>query len=225
MTQQLFLTADNAPNKPIPLWSTHARKLASLPVSPSNDGRFEIIAPAGTYRLQVVYRDADVGWLAIDPGVRIQAKDARGAVYVGALRLELDPHAAADAKRSRPSKPPIQILDDYAADYAWLTSSQISAADLPTTTRIMTPAKGVKATAILSMNAVAESEAKAESVVEGVSSGRRARRRVCSLCGSLGPELGPDQVQQLRPPLRCRALRALAGPVRFAEIALKLAKA
>jgi len=52
----LFLTADNAPNKPIPLWPASELKRASEPFSPTKDSRFQIIAPSGNYGVQVVYR-------------------------------------------------------------------------------------------------------------------------------------------------------------------------
>jgi hypothetical protein len=166
----LFLTADDAPTQPIPRWPTTSLKRASVPFNPSQDGRFQIVAPAGTYRLQVVYRNPDVGWLAIVPAVRIEATKAGEALYVGVLRVELDPQAVVEAKRSQTAKAPlrIQIVDDYAADYGALTSSQAGAANLPVGSAMMRPDTSVDATALLSTNTAAESHAKSHSVVKGI---------------------------------------------------------
>jgi hypothetical protein len=167
----LFLTADDAPTQPIPRWPTTSLKRASVPFNPSRgDGRFQIVAPAGTYRLQVVYRNADVGWLAIVPAVRIEATKAGEALYVGVLRVEIDPQAVVEAKRSQTAKAPlrIQIVDDYAADYGALTSSQAGAANLPVGSAMMRPDTSVDATALLSTNTAAESHAKSHSVVKGI---------------------------------------------------------
>lgn len=166
----LFLTADDAPTQPIPRWPTTSLKRASVPFSPSRDGRFQIVAPAGTYRLQVVYRNADVGWLAIVPAVRIEATKAGEAIYVGVLRVEIDPQAVVEAKRSKTTKAPlrIEIVDDYAADYGALTSSQAGVDKVPVGSAMMRPDAGVDATALLSTNTAAESHAKSHSVVKGI---------------------------------------------------------
>src|SRR5215472_8117746 len=56
----LFLTAEDAPDKPIPLWPSSAFKRASIPYSPNKDGRFAIIAPPGKYGLQLIYRSSKI---------------------------------------------------------------------------------------------------------------------------------------------------------------------
>src|SRR5262245_3149010 len=79
----IFLTAEGAPDKPIPLWPSSAFKRASVPYSPDKDGRFAIIAPAGKYGLQLIYRSPKIGWIAVDAGVRILGAGASGAIYLG----------------------------------------------------------------------------------------------------------------------------------------------
>jgi hypothetical protein len=166
----LFLTADNAPTQPIPRWPSNSLKRASVPFNPSKNGRFEIIAPAGMYRLQVFYRDVDVGWLAIVPAIQIEATRPGAALYVGVLRIEVDPQAINKIKQSQDSRPPlsVQIMNNYAADYAALKSDQTGAASLPIDNAMMYPAEGVEATALLSTNATAQSQTKGHSVVKSI---------------------------------------------------------
>ena len=165
----LFLTAEDAPAQPIPRWPAKSLKRASLPFSPSADGRFELVA-AGKYRLQVFYRDADVGWFAIVPAVQIDATRPGVALYVGVLRIEVDPQAINEARQSKAAKPPlsVQIGNDYAADRAALESHQSGFSSLSVESAMMRSDEGVEATALLSTNPVSQSKTKGHSVVKSI---------------------------------------------------------
>ena len=67
------------------------------------------------------------------------------------------------AKRSTATKASlsVQVINDYGADYAALMSHQSGLPSLPVKSAMMYPAKGVKATALLSTNTAAQSETKA----------------------------------------------------------------
>ncbi len=121
----LFLTARDAPHKPIPLWNTSQLRKASKPFEPDKDGFFAAIVPAGEYHLQVVYRSVEAGWLAIDAGVRIRAEQGGFAVHVGELRLQTDPGQIARAKARRATADAVRVdrADEYEVDYAELKKS------------------------------------------------------------------------------------------------------
>jgi len=166
----LFLTAEDAPAQPIPRWPAKSLKRASVPFSPSADGRFELLAPAGKYRLQVFYRDAEVGWLAIVPAVEIDATRPGAALYVGVLRIDVDPQAINEARQSKAAKPAlsVQVGNDYAADLAALDAYQSGFSSLSVERAMMRSAEGVEATALLSTNAASQSKTKDHSVVKSI---------------------------------------------------------
>jgi hypothetical protein len=166
----LFLTAEDAPPQPIPRWPSKSLRQASVPFNPSKDGRFELVAPVGKYRLQVFYRDAEVGWFAIVPAVEIDASTPGSAIYVGVLRIEIDPQAISKAKQSKATKPPlnVQVMNDYVADLTALKSYQSGFSSLNVGSAMMSSAEGVEATALLSTNPTAESQTKDHSVVKSI---------------------------------------------------------
>jgi hypothetical protein len=166
----LYLTAEDAPTQPIPRWPVKSLTRASVPFNPSKDGRFELVAPAGTYRLQVFYRDAGIGWLAIVPAVEIEATTPGSALYVGVLRIGVDPQAISRARQSKAAKPPlsVQVLNDYADDLAAMKSYQSGFESLTTGSAMMRSAEGVEATALLSTNAASQSQTKDYSVVKSI---------------------------------------------------------
>jgi hypothetical protein len=129
----LFLTARDAPHKPIPLWNTAQLRKASRPFEPDKDGFFAAIVPAGEYHLQVVYRSFEAGWLAIDAGVRIRAEQGGLAVHIGELRLQTDPEQIARAKARRATADAVRVdrADEYEVDYAELKKSYPNAAVFP----------------------------------------------------------------------------------------------
>lgn len=156
----LFLTAEDAPDKPIPLWPSSAFKRASVPYSPDKDGRFAIIAPAGKHGLQLIYRSAQAGWLAVDTGLRISGEGASGAIYLGDVRILLGPSAGG---LLRISSPPsgltvrLYVSDHFAADYAYLLGNHASLAAVPVESRLLNPSN-THPIVTLSANRTAESE-------------------------------------------------------------------
>jgi hypothetical protein len=148
----LFLTAQDAPHKPIPLWNTAQLRKASKPFEPDKDGFFAAIVPTGEYHLQVVYRSSEAGWLAIDPGVRIRVEQSGLAVHIGELRLQIDPAQIAHAKAGRATADAVRVdrADEYEVDYAELKKSYSNAAAFPVRRSPVEAAPGEQASAIVS---------------------------------------------------------------------------
>ena len=113
---------------------------------------------------------AEVGWFAIVPVVEIDASTPGSALYVGVLRIEIDPQAISKAKQLNATKPPlsVQVMNDYAADLTALKSYQRGFSNLTAGSAMMSSAEGVKATALLSTNPTAESQTKGHSVVKSI---------------------------------------------------------
>jgi hypothetical protein len=148
----LFITTADAPHKPIPLWPKSALRKASMAFDTDKDGRFAVILPKGTWRLQVVYRSREAGWIAIDPGVQMQTSDAGAAVYVGELHIEIDPKQVAAAKKSHATTEPIRVerSEDYEADYAALTANFPDLRSMPVAHSLLTTDPKARPSAVVS---------------------------------------------------------------------------
>lgn len=165
----LFLTAEDAPDKPLPLWPSSAFKRASIPYSPDKDGHFAIIAPPGKYGLQLIYRSPKIGWIAVDASVHTLAQGASGAIYLGDLQIRIEPGVDPQkiSVRASPLTVRISVFDDFAPDYNHLQAEHVSLGTLPVESRLLYP-RGTPPTVILGTNRSAESLVRSDDSVSKV---------------------------------------------------------
>jgi hypothetical protein len=148
----MFLALPNAPHKPIPRWSKTQLHKATGPFESDQRGLFAVIVPVGAYRLHVVYRSFEAGWIAIDPAVQIQTAEGGTATYVGELQIEIDPEAIAKVKASGQTRQAIRMdrSDSYEADYAALLQIYPNAGKFPVRQRLMSADSKARPSAIVS---------------------------------------------------------------------------
>jgi len=127
----IYTLRDVAPDALIPDWPlAKLVRLDSRPFAPDKDGYLQVVLPKGRYYFQLVYRHQDLGFLTINPRVRIDVSNESQVVYLGTLKVTIDLERVGgmvmDGTTSHPSIDGalrISVSDEFAQDSQQLLGS------------------------------------------------------------------------------------------------------